>query len=81
MDSLLPSSRCDSCGTNHHFCLCGDSISRGRRYGYLCPVSGQKAQLRPDSDGDPLPHAPQGAVQLHLLAESPDDALTRFETT
>jgi len=76
MDSLLRSIACESCGTRHHFCLPAGAIATGQRYAYLCPVSGQKTQLCSDSDGEPIPHAPYGAVQLTPTEEGPRRAVT-----
>ncbi len=73
MDSLLRHVHCDACGTRHHFCLSGGPIPAGRRYEYLCPVTGRKASLQPDGDGEPIPHGPHGAVRLSRLSDSPQE--------
>jgi len=64
MAALLRDAACDSCGTHHHFCLLGAELSPGQTYSYSCPMTGQKAFLRPGSAGEDTPHPPQGAVQL-----------------
>ena len=74
MDSLLRHVRCEACGTRHHFSLSGTPISAGQYYEYLCPVTGAKARLQPDCDGEPIPHGPHGAVHLSRLEESPQKA-------
>ena len=64
MAALLKDAACGSCGTRHHFCLFDGALTPGETYDYCCPVTGQKALLRPGSPGEAVLHPPQGAVQL-----------------
>ncbi len=70
MATLLRDAACGSCGTRHHFYLPGGALSPGQTYSYSCPMTGQKALLRPDSAGEDAPHPPQGAVHLAPAPEA-----------
>jgi len=69
MPLLFRHTACTSCGHRHHFCLPEGEFSPGGKYTYLCPVSGNHANLRPLTPGEVTPYPTQGAIQLSPAEE------------
>jgi hypothetical protein len=76
MAQLLKHVECTCCGHRHHFCLPVGELAPDRPYEYVCPETGQKARLRPRSDGEAVAHYPQGAVELVATADSATEEST-----
>ena len=71
MATLLSHTECKTCGTRHNFCYGGGHIVVGQEYQYTCPMTGKRSSLWPWEAGDPVQHAPQGAVQLLPAVKEP----------
>jgi len=66
MPTVLRHIICPSCGHRHHFTLLAGDLSPGREYAYVCPETGARASLRPESRAETAGCPPQGAIQLTL---------------
>ena len=64
MPSLLRYVPCDACGGQHNFNLLTGELSAADNYDYVCPVTGDKARMRPTGEGERMAWPPQGAVVL-----------------
>jgi hypothetical protein len=64
MATLLRNESCPACGKRHHFTATLGGISAGKEYAYVCPETGGRSRLRPQSDGEHVGSAPCGAVVL-----------------
>jgi hypothetical protein len=64
MATLLRNESCPACGKRHHFTTTQGGVSAGEEYAYVCPETGGRSRLRPQSDGENVSLAPCGAVVL-----------------
>jgi hypothetical protein len=64
MPTMLKHNPCSACGHRHHFSLAIGRLTAGHRYEYVCPETGKKASLCPDTDGEAVSFPTQGAVAL-----------------
>jgi hypothetical protein len=64
MAILLRNEPCPACGKRHHFTTTQGDVSAGKEYAYVCPETGGRSRLRPQSDGENVGSAPCGAVVL-----------------
>jgi hypothetical protein len=69
MPSLLKHIPCTVCGRRHHFSLPVGELSPKLEYEYVCPESGQRGRLRPQTPPEIAHTAPQGAVQLAAVGD------------
>jgi hypothetical protein len=59
---------CRSCGKSHKFCLPNhDAFSRTETYEYVCPESGNPAEVTPGQTGKAIKRRPKGAVIVKPL--------------
>ena len=64
MASVVNYTDCPSCGYRHHFCLLAGQVAAREPYDFRCPETGRSATVVPKRDGEPVRHAPKGAVHL-----------------
>ncbi len=64
MAAVLKHQDCPSCGHRHHFFLFMDHLEPGYDYTFVCPETGDRATLRPQSSPELCRYHPQGAVHL-----------------
>jgi hypothetical protein len=60
MPTVLRHIACPSCGHRHNFTLPAGDLSPGREFAYVCPKTGARASLRPESPAEAAGPPPQG---------------------
>jgi hypothetical protein len=80
MPAVLKHTACPLCGHCHHFSLPVGDLIPGHDYAYVCPETGARASLRPQSPPETARSAPQGAVQLTHAETAVLDTLGRAVT-